>query len=95
MKRQFDKRRIRTGKRWLMTSMNDRDFRPWRAPSAGRKSPIKKIGAAVKRILGLRRKLEPWELELKALAEQKRARRRERNIRWWSNDRTWRATWTV
>lgn len=36
-----------------------------------------------------KRKLEPWELELKAEAEAKRARRRLRNIAWWSNDRTW------
>jgi hypothetical protein len=38
---------------------------------------------------GIKRRLEPWELKAKAAAEAKRARRRERNLRWWANDPTW------
>lgn len=48
-------------------------------------SLIKKI----LRFLTGRRRLAPWELKAIAAAEAKRSRRRERNIRWWSNDRTW------
>jgi hypothetical protein len=70
--------------------MDDRDFRPWKSPANRRPtSSFKKIGSTVKRILGLKRKLEPWELKAMAAAEAKRARRRERNITWWTNDKTW------
>ena len=61
--------------------------RPWEGSGKTKKSRP----SIVKRIVQLfKRRLEPWELELKAEAVAKRARRRERNIRWWSNDRTWR-----
>ena len=58
--------------------------------------PMEKIGAAFKKILKSifrfltgGRRLAPWELKAIAAAQDKRARRRERNLRWWANDPTW------
>jgi hypothetical protein len=94
MRRQFDKR-IKVGSS-LVAERNRISRMEKSGPSLG---PIKKtrpkgqsfrtVISKVVQFLGLRRKLEPWEVKAIAAAEDKRARRRERNVRWWSNDPNW------
>jgi hypothetical protein len=86
MRRQYDKRQV--GRVILPTlTPSMRTVTPAYRPA--KKKAKSSIFKSIIRFFTRKRKLEPWELELKATAEAKRARRRERNIRWWSNDRAW------
>jgi len=88
MRRQYDKRQ--TDRVVLPTLTAPRlSVTPAFSPTKKRvaSSFFKKIGGFFKKLF---RKPAPWELKAMAEAVAKRARRRERNIRWWSNDRTWR-----
>jgi len=93
MRRQYDKRQV---ERVVLPRIAERraSVTPAFTPTKKRvaSSFFKKIGGFFKKLF---RKPAPWELKVMAEAVAKRARRRERNIRWWSNDVTWRATWTI
>lgn len=84
MKRQFDKRAFIVAN---SPRLRQAVSRTWQAE---KKEPRPSIGKRIIRLFTGKRILKPWELKAKAEAVAKRARRRERNIRWWSNDRTWR-----
>lgn len=94
MRRQFDKR-IVTGA-GLVAERNRfaRMERPIVAQMATKKRKEKassffKILSAVARFFKIKRKLAPWEIKAVEAAQAKRERRRQRNIRWWSNDPGW------
>lgn len=87
MRRQYDKRQ--TDRVVLPTLTSPRAavtpaFQPAKRERAS--SFFKSVKSFFKKLF---RKPAPWELKVMAEAEAKRARRKLRNIVWWSNDPSW------
>ena len=64
--------------------------RVWARGDGGSASTVRKVARIIKALLAGKRQFEPWEKKIIAAAQAKRERRKERNIRWWENDKTWR-----
>jgi hypothetical protein len=66
--------------------------RVWAQGDGGSVSTVRRVARIIKALLAGKRQAEPWEKEIIAAAQAKRERRKERNLRRWVNDRTWRRT---
>jgi hypothetical protein len=64
--------------------------RAWARGDGGSDSTVRKVARIIKTLLAGKHRVDLWETKLIAAAQAKRERRRERNLRWWANDKTWR-----
>jgi len=62
----------------------------WAKGDGGAGRSARSVFRVIKTLLAGKRQLAPWEKKAILAAEEKRERRKARNLLWWANDKTWR-----